>query len=132
MILRKVTDEDLPIFFEHQRDAVALRMNPTLTALTGFVSWSLFLLVLMEPRYGPRNGRIGSNFCCTSRTPQGTTLQGVTGLRPVGSDNKDGPEGGQGNLGRPFVALAGIGHIARDSIVRLTGHSSEFLSSISH
>ena len=26
MILRKVTDEDLPIFFEHQRDAVALRM----------------------------------------------------------------------------------------------------------
>ncbi|NOK07781.1 GNAT family N-acetyltransferase [Corallococcus exercitus] len=26
MILRNVTDEDLPIFFEHQRDAVALRM----------------------------------------------------------------------------------------------------------
>ena len=26
MILRDVTDEDLPIFFEHQRDAVALRM----------------------------------------------------------------------------------------------------------
>src|SRR5688572_13629062 len=24
--LRNVTDEDLPIFFEHQRDAVALRM----------------------------------------------------------------------------------------------------------
>ena len=26
MILRNVTEEDLPIFFEHQRDAVALRM----------------------------------------------------------------------------------------------------------
>jgi len=26
MILREVTEEDLPIFFEHQRDAVALRM----------------------------------------------------------------------------------------------------------
>jgi RimJ/RimL family protein N-acetyltransferase len=26
VILRNVTDEDLPIFFEHQRDAVALRM----------------------------------------------------------------------------------------------------------
>ena len=26
MLLRNVTDEDLPIFFEHQRDAVALRM----------------------------------------------------------------------------------------------------------
>ena len=26
MVLRNVTDEDLPIFFEHQRDAVALRM----------------------------------------------------------------------------------------------------------
>ncbi|MBN9681148.1 MULTISPECIES: GNAT family N-acetyltransferase [unclassified Corallococcus] len=26
MILRNVTDEDLPIFFEHQRDEVALRM----------------------------------------------------------------------------------------------------------
>ncbi|WP_242543571.1 hypothetical protein [Corallococcus sp. NCSPR001] len=26
VILRNVTDEDLPIFFEHQRDEVALRM----------------------------------------------------------------------------------------------------------
>ena len=26
VLLRNVTDEDLPIFFEHQRDAVALRM----------------------------------------------------------------------------------------------------------
>ena len=26
MILRNVTDEDLPTFFEHQRDSVALRM----------------------------------------------------------------------------------------------------------
>nr|WP_216618497.1 GNAT family N-acetyltransferase [Corallococcus carmarthensis] len=26
VILRNVTDEDLPIFYEHQRDAVALRM----------------------------------------------------------------------------------------------------------
>jgi hypothetical protein len=26
MILRNVTDEDLPIFFEHQRDPEALRM----------------------------------------------------------------------------------------------------------
>jgi RimJ/RimL family protein N-acetyltransferase len=26
VVLRNVTDEDLPIFFEHQRDAVALRM----------------------------------------------------------------------------------------------------------
>src|SRR5215468_2363879 len=56
----------------------------------------------MEPRYGPRNGRIGSNFCCASRTPQGTTLQGVPASDRFECDNKDGPEGGQGNLGSAF------------------------------
>ena len=43
-------------------------------------------------------------------------MQGVTGLRPVDSDNKDGPEGGQGNLGGVFRCVAGIGRAARASI----------------